>query len=158
MNTRSNLAYDNRQTREIYPDQLPYSSPNVRIKISTKTKQNAHKRVDIAGLGRIFLIVACAFVVLFRGVMITDKNTTVQEKLSQLEATITANEKLQVEIDQALDLDKVETIARDELGMRQAEKYQTVYLNLSQSDYVEKTAKPESHVGAFLSSIVAYLD
>ena len=158
MNTRSNLAYDSRQTATAYPEQLPYSSPNVRIRVSKKTQQAVKKRADVAGIFRVLIFVACAFVVLLRGVMITDKNTTVQNKQEQLEATITANEKLQVEIDRALDLNKVETIARDELGMRQAEKYQTVYLNLSQTDYVEKIAKPELQIGQFLNNIVSYLD
>ncbi len=157
MNTRSNLAYDNRQTAT-YPEQFSYSSPNVRIKVSKKSEQVVQKRADVAGIARVFLVVAFAFVVLFRGVIITDKTATVQTKNSMLEATIASNEKLQVEIDQALDLDKIETIARDELGMRPAEKYQTVYLNFSQTDYVEKVATPDSHIGAFLSNIVSYLN
>ena len=79
-----------------------------------------------------------------------------------MNALVTANEKLQFEIDRSLDLKKVEAVAQNELGMRRAEKYQTVYIDLEQVDYVEKTAKnefsPASRVAEFITGLTAYLD
>ncbi|MBR7163542.1 MAG: septum formation initiator family protein [Clostridia bacterium] len=169
MNTRTNLAYEDRLYGQAdravsYPAYNPYtSSPNVRIKVSTKkTQRVAQRRAHTAGILRVLLVVAFAFLVLLRGVMITDQNASAEKKQAELEALVASNEKLQVEIDRALDLDKVETIARDELGMRRAEKYQTIYLNLEQTDYVEKTVKnknaSKAQAGEFLNSAVAYLD
>ena len=158
VNTRTNLAYNERQTVS-YPSQHPYTSPNVRIKVSKKKDVQAQKRVHASGIVKLFLLAACAFLVLFRGVMITDRSNNVNQKQEKLNALITSNEKLQFEIDRSLDLKNVETIARDELGMRRTEKYQTIYLDMAQSDCVEKVAKNEfsivSRVGEFL---VAYLD
>ena len=92
--------------------------------------------------------------------MITDKCCSVEKKQAELNALVASNEKLQVDIDRSLDLDKVETIARDELGMRRAEKHQTIYLDMSQSDYVEKVAKnefsPLLRVGEFFSGLMSY--
>lgn len=169
MNTRTNLAYDNRLYDHAdqvvsYPAYSPYhTSSNVRIKVpSKKVNRVAERRAHTAVIARVLLIAAFAFVVLLRGVMITDRCASVEKKKAELEALVASNEKLQVEIDRALDLDKVEAIARDELGMRRAEKYQTVYLNLAQTDFVEKTAKDKStsgtQIGTFLNGALAYLD
>ena len=107
-------------------------------------------------------VMALAFLVLFRGLMITDKCAAVEQKRADLNALITSNEKLQYEIDRSLDLKNVENIAKSELGMRRAEKYQTIYLNLPQTDYVEKVATSEfsffGRIGSFFSSMMAYLD
>lgn len=169
MNTRTNLAYDNRFYKQYeqsatYPAYNPYpTSPNVRIKVAApKTNRAAQRKAHTAGIARVMLVVMFAFLVLLRGVMITDKTASLEKKQAEYEALVASNEKLQVEIDRALDLDKVEAIAKDELGMRRAEKYQTVYLNLEQADYVEKTLKDKSasdvKVGTFLNGVVAYLD
>ncbi len=168
MNSRTNLAYDRlygtSDSAVSYPAYNPYpTSPNVRVKVSTKKSNRvAERRAHAAGIIRVLLVVAFAFLVLIRGVMITDRCASVEKKQAELNALVASNEKLQVDIDRSLDLEKVEAYARDELGMRRAEKYQTVYLNLAQEGYVEKTSKDKSlsktKVGEFLSSALAYLD
>ncbi|MGN1059643.1 MAG: hypothetical protein ACI4QW_04350 [Clostridia bacterium] len=161
MNSRSNLAYEHHTAIE-YPAQSPQKQSNVRIRVSKKKQQAAQKRERALGIVKILLVVSCAFVVLYRGVMITDKCAAVDAKKAELEALVTSNEKLQFEIDRSLDLKNVEAIAQNELGMRRAEKYQTVYIDLEQVDYVEKTAKsefsPASRVAEFITGLTAYLD
>ncbi|MBE7040786.1 MAG: hypothetical protein E7400_02330 [Ruminococcaceae bacterium] len=168
MNTRTNLAYDRlygpAESTTTYPAYNPYpTSPNVRVKVSTKKSNRvAERRAHTAGIARVLLVVGFAFLVLFRGVMITDRCASVERKQDELNALVASNEKLQVEIDRSLDLDKVEAYAKDELGMRRAEKYQTIYLNLSQEGYVEKTSKSKNlsnaKTGEFLNGSVAYSD
>ena len=102
VNTRTNLAYNDRQTVS-YPTQHPYTSPNVRIKVSKKKEAQAQKRLHALGIVKLALLAACAFLVLFRGVMITDRSNSVEQKESQLNALITSNEKLHFEIDRSLD-------------------------------------------------------
>jgi len=160
VNNRSNLAYDNR-SEVAYPATHPQTSSNVRIKVSRKAQNVARRRANTAGIVRILFVMCCAFIVLFRGVMLTDKCATVEKKQAELENLVAANEKLQFEIDRSLDLDKVENIARNELGMHPAEKYQTIYINLEQVDYVEQVASsfsPFRHISDFFSGLVEYLD
>lgn len=161
MNSRNNLAYDHRYTTA-YPLGLPQTQPNVRIKVSKSKEKVAQRHANTLGILRVLLVALFAFVVLYRGVMITDRSNTVNQKQANLEALVASNEKLQFEIDRSLDLDHVEAIARDELGMRRAQKYQTIYLNLEQTDYVEKVAKnefaPASRVAEMVTRLVAYLD
>ncbi len=158
MNRGSNLAYQYSATPETRPD----SSSNLRIKVSTKAQRKALARKRAWGLAKIVLVMCFAFTVLYRGLLITDKANNVAQKQSDLNALITSNEKLQVEIDRSLDLKKVEAVAENELGMRRAEKYQTVYINLDQVDYVEKVAEkefaPGSRITEFFSGFLAYLD
>lgn len=163
MSAKSNLAYESRSAAVSYPTKAPYTpSPNIRIKVSTKKQQVAQKRANLTSLVSVVAVMALAFIVLLRGLMITDKCAAVEQKQAELNALITSNEKLQYEIDRSLDLKNVEAIARDQLGMRRAEKYQTVYLDLPQTDYVEKVATGEfslfGRIGSFFSSIIAYLD
>ena len=163
MNTRANLAYDyDNAVRTAYPSAFPQTSSNVRIKVSNKPERAAVRRNRLAGISKIMLVVAFAFIVLLRGVMLTDKTATIEKKQSELEALIASNEKLQFEIDRSLDLDKVESIARNELRMLPAEKHQTVYINIDQVDYVERTAENGfsffSQTANFLKGLMAYFD
>ncbi len=161
MNARSNLAYYN-DYATTYPSATPQTSNNLRIKVSKKQNKAAVRRANCIGVAKIMLVVSLAFVILLRGVMLTDKTATVEKKQAELEALIASNEKLQVEIDRSLDLNKVENIARNELGMHPAEKNQTIYINLEQVDYVERVAG--SHFSlfdgmkSFLGGLVAYFD
>lgn len=160
MNSRNNLAYDHSYA-PAYPSYLPQKQSNVRIKVSNKKQKAAIKRAHTLGIAKVLLVVSFAFVVLLRGVMITDKATAVDTKQSELNALVTSNEKLQFEIDRSLDLDHVENVARNELGMRRAEKYQTIYIDLEQTDYVEKVAgkgSPFSRISNFITGLAAYLD
>lgn len=169
MNNRSNLAYDNR-AQSAYPSAMPHTaprtlphpSPNVRIKVSKKAQTAAQRRANILGIFKILFVMCCAFVILYRGVLLTDKCAAVEKKQAELETLIATNEKLQFEIDRSLDLDKVEKIARNDLGMHPVEKYQTVYINLEQVDYVEQVAKnefsPASRIAEFFTGLVEYLD
>lgn len=161
MNTRSNLAY-NHHVAVPYPETQVQRRSNVRIRVSDKKQRAAAKRANALGLLKIALVVFCAFFVLYRGLVITDKCNAVEQKRNELNALITSNEKLQFEIDRSLDLKHVEAVAQNELGMRRAEKYQTIYIDLEQVDYVEKTAKhqfsPASRIAEFCTGLMAYLD
>ncbi len=161
MNYRSNLAY-NTAASHAYPQQAPKRQSNVRIRVSSKKQQAAKTRANVMNIVKILLFMACAFVVLYRAVIITDKCNAVEKKQDELNALVTANEKLQFEIDRSLDLKKVEAVAQNKLGMRRAEKYQTVYIDLAPVDYVEKTASrefaPASRIAEFFKGLMAYAD
>lgn len=160
MNSKNNLAYDPLYSPE-QPERETRTQSNIRIKVSKKTQSN-QKHANASGLVKLIVLATFAFVVLFRGVMITDRSAVVSQKAEEHQNLITTNEKLQFEIDRSLDLDNVENIARNELGMRRAEKYQTVYINIEQTDYVEKVAKnnfnPLETLKLSAGNLLAYLD
>ncbi len=141
--------YDGNAVRKT---ELPSYAPNVRIRAVPKTKQStgqtqakqkANARAKLSVIGAIFLIALAAFCVLYRGVVITDTTNRIEKSQKELNNLVATNKRMEMEIEEALDLKKVESIATDKLGMRRPEKYQTVYVALPQVDHVEKTIHGE---------------
>ncbi len=62
---------------------------------------------------------------------------SLQSELAQIQAT---NSQMVFELEQSVDLSQIEKRATEELGMQRPEKYQTIYVNLSQGDSTEQTA------------------
>lgn len=128
----------------------------VRTAKKTKSKAKLHKRTNLA----LFLLAAVAFLVLTRGVMITERIDRIEEKRDALNQMIASNQKAQIEIDSALNLKNVEEIATQRLNMARPEKNQTVYIKIEQKDSVEKKETPDAvdAVTNFFGALKAYLD
>lgn len=162
--------YDGNAVRKT---EVPGYSPNVRIKSRPQPKKKLTKsqaakqkkaklRARLSMIFSILMVAAAAFAVLYRGVIITETTNRIEKKEKELTNLVASNQKLQMEIDHALDLKTVEEAATQRLGMRQPEKYQTVYVNLDQVDHVEKISSGEtgqqSKLSAFFNSVKEYLD
>ena len=80
---------------------------NVKTVKRTKSRAKLHKKTNLA----LFLLAIVAFMVLSRGVMITEKIDRIEEKRDALNQMIASNQKTQIEIDSALNLKNVEEIA-----------------------------------------------
>ncbi len=165
-----NSYYDGNAVRKT---ELPVYAPNVRIKSKpsphkklTKAqaaqKRRAKIRARLSAIFSIVLLMMAAFFVLYRGVLITESTNQIEKKEKELSNLIASNQKLQMEIGHALDLKTVEEAATERLGMRQPEKYQTVYVNLDQVDHVEKISgqeiEEENKLAAFFNEAKEYLD
>lgn len=122
----------------------------------TKSKAKLHKKTNLS----LFFLAVIAFLVLSRGVMITEKIDRIEEKREALNKMIASNQKTQIEIDSALNLKNVEEIATQRLNMARPEKHQTVYIKIDQKDSVEKTESPDAvdAVSNFFGTLKAYLD
>jgi len=121
-----------------------------------RTKAKAKKKSNLA----LVVLAAVAFLVLCRGVMITEQIDRVEKKRAELNALTTANEKTQIEIDSATNLKNVEEIATTRLNMARPEKNQTVYIKIEQPDVVEKIdgSGNVDSVSDFFGTLQAYLD
>lgn len=154
-----NLAYDYKSTA--VPAYNPYENPNIRIKKGAP-KVQPKKKHKISPALKVVLLSLFAFSVLCRGVMITDKANQISETKKELAKIEAQNQEMQVEIDKALDLSRIEKLASDKLNMRRPEKYQICYINLDRVDYVEKAegakSAPLGKASKLLGSIKAYLD
>ncbi|MBQ3553604.1 MAG: cell division protein FtsL [Clostridia bacterium] len=133
--------------------ELPSYAPNVRIKAApapkkkvsrqTAAQRRANVRAKLSVLGAILLVAMAAFFVLCRGVMITETTNRIEKSQKELSNLVATNKRMEMEIEEALDLKNVESVATEKLGMRRPEKYQTVYVTLPQVDHVEKTVHGE---------------
>ena len=166
---RDNLAYSDygsQAAKQYNRVTNKRTSGGVMIKKGTnQTRQKntgAAKRVKSQAKGNmisVVLLVVMAFAVLFRGLMITSGYEKLEEKNATLSETISENQKIQFKIDQALDLNNIETIATEQFGMDQPTKGQTVYINLEQSDEVTKVSDSGSvtkKIKDFFGGIVEY--
>ncbi|MBP3337216.1 MAG: cell division protein FtsL [Clostridia bacterium] len=154
-----NLAYDY-QTSAI-PAYKPYENPNIHIKKGTP-KPAVRKKHKISPALKAVLLSLFAFSVLCRGVIITDKANQISETKKELAKIEAQNQEMQVEIEKALDLSRIEQLASDKLNMRRPEKYQICYINLDRVDYVEKAEgtsnAPIERAAKLFNNIKSYLD
>ncbi len=173
----SNLAYDReyraRSSYEYEPEEI-HNITNIRTaggvmfkagsqksKLNTgkvknhKPKTNINKGTVLA----VAVISAMAFLVLFRGLMITSGYEKLEERNALLSETVAENQKIQFKIDQMLDLKNIETIAKNTFNMGAPSKSQTIYINLDQTDEVKKVKGGNSvfdSVKNFFGTIVEY--
>ncbi len=107
-------------------------SPRQEIKIS---KEQIKRRRNVA------LIVVAIFVVLltvsYRNSQINEKFSQVQKLKKELSSIQKENEQLKVNIENSLNLNNVEKIAKEKLGMQKLTNRQTLYVSLPKRDYVE---------------------
>lgn len=160
---RDNLAYK-MEYAPAYEPLMP--APHIRpatapAKPQSKTKAKAKPRRAGAFFMAAILVIG-AFLVLYRAASITMLTNEVGKKQKELADLQAANQQTQLELDRSLDLKKVEEVATQKLGMRRPEKYQTVYVDINNADYVEHTAKDSggllSTIGGFFQGIKEYLD
>ena len=57
-------------------------------------------------------------------------------------------------VEQSVDLAEIERQATTRLGMKRPEKYQTIYVNVKQDDYVESTAEEVEGLGNGMVSML----
>ena len=110
--------------------------PRQEVKMS---KEQIKRRKNIA------LIVAAIFVVLltvsYRNSQINEKFNEVQKLKKELSSIQKENEQLKVNIENSLNLNNVEKIAKEKLGMQKLTNRQTLYVSLPKRDYVEAASE-----------------
>ncbi len=87
------------------------------------------------------LIVIGIFIVLltisYRNSQINEKFSTIQSLKKELSSIEKENEQTKVAIENSLNLNTIEKLAKEKLGMQKLTNRQTVYINLPKKDYVE---------------------
>lgn len=133
---------------------------NKRIKLNTtQTSTVARRRISRGTVLSVILLSAMAFLVLFRGLMIQSGYDKLEAKNEELAAIIAENQKIQFKIDQTLDLENIENVAKNTYNMGEPTKAQTVYINLDQTEEVKKVSGGNSFfegIASFFGGIVEY--
>lgn len=134
---------------------------NKRLKLNTFGENSSKSKHHITR-GTVLSVVVLslmAFLVLFRGLMIQSGYDKLEEKNAELAAVVAENQRLQFKIEQTLDLENIENIAKNTYNMGEPTKAQTVYIDLEQSEAVKKVSENNSffaNIGKFFSGIVEY--
>lgn len=132
-----NLAYKYDYIEEKLIKKLTETAP----KANTATGKKAG--VKISYLGKILAVIAVAVSAVFmiiQYVTVTETNSELASvmKTYAFEESVTAQKAF--ELEQSIDLSKIENEATSRLGMRRPQKHQVVYLDVKQSDTTVKTA------------------
>lgn len=110
--------------------------PRQDIKISKEQKKRQIK---------LTLVVVGIFVLLltisYRNSQINEKFNEVQTLKKELASLQKENEQLEVTIQNSLNLNTIEKLAKEKLGMQKLTNKQTVYISLPKKDYVESASE-----------------
>lgn len=94
---------------------------------------------------KITLIIVAVFAVLltisYRNSQINENFSEVQELKKELATVQKENEQLKVGIENNLNLNYIEQVAKEKLGMQKLTNKQTVYINLPKKDYTESASE-----------------
>lgn len=110
--------------------------PRQQVKVSKEQRKVQFRlTITVAGIFLLLLTISC------RNSQIDRQFTQIQEQKKQLAALQKENEQLKVSIENSLNLNNIEKVAKEELGMQKLTSKQTVYVTLPKKDYVESASE-----------------
>lgn len=145
---RSGYNYET-SPRKLQPEYTPVSKPNPYKgkKPSTlkKPNKNVKTKSKMKPKVKLMLYIAIGFLVLFsisyRNSLIAE-NFSKKEKLKEdLSSIRKENEQLKVNIESSLNLNNVEQMAKEMLGMQKLDNKQKVYISVPKKDYIEPASE-----------------
>ena len=120
------------------PYQTPYTQPKPRLVevAAPKTNTNARSNAKLLFLYLMMLFIVASGMV-YSKVLLMQAQTNV-ENLQEQVATLTEENNIKkIQIEQNIDLKKIEEIAISQYGMQRPDKNQIVYVKVIQDDYAE---------------------
>lgn len=129
--------------RKIEPEYRPYKKQETYKKKSTAKKVNkkTKTKAKMQPKAKIVLYAIIGFAILFgisyRNSLITESFNKKEELKANLSSIQKENEQLKVNIESSLNLNNVEQMAKEMLGMQKLDNKQKVYVSLPKKDYIE---------------------
>lgn len=103
-------------------------------------KEQTKRRKQI---GLVLVIFSLLVMISYRNSLITEEFKIMQDLKSDLATIQKENKQLEVKIEGSLNLNKIEKIASEQLGMQKQTVEQTIYTELPKEDYVEASIEEE---------------
>lgn len=110
--------------------------PRQEVRISKEQKKRQIK-LTLVVIGIFVLLLTISY----RNSQINEKFNEVQTLKKELSSLKKENEQLEVNIENSLNLNTIEKLAKEKLGMQKLTNKQTVYVNLPKKDYVESASE-----------------
>ena len=140
---RSNYQYET-SPRKIEPDyrkskkrkkvriKVLEDLPRQNVKISKERRQKK-RTLTLTVIALFFLLLTISY----RNSQINEKFSNVQNLKQELSSLEKENEQLKVGIENSLNLNTIEKLAKEKLGMQKLTNKQTLYVDLPKKDYTE---------------------
>lgn len=84
---------------------------------------------------------AALLIISYRNSLINEEFSNIQEQKQKLATIEKENKQIEISIESSLNLNNVEKIATEQLGMQKQTGAQTVYIDLPKQDYVETSTE-----------------
>lgn len=110
--------------------------PRQEVKISAEQKRK-HKKLTLLVIGIFTLLLTISY----RNSQINERFSQVQTLRKELSSIEKENEQTEVLIQNSLNLNTIEKLAKEKLGMQKLTNKQTLYINLPKKDYVESASE-----------------
>ena len=110
-------------------------------KSANKSKAKKQLKAQIKILTYIFLIFAGLLVISYRNSLINESFNENEKLKTDLAAIEKENEQLKVNLENSLNLNNIEKLAKTKLGMQKLDSSQKVYVNLDKKDYVDPASE-----------------
>ncbi len=138
------LEPDIRRKKQTMPNKQPKSKklrvveelPRQDIKIS-KAQKKKQIKLTLVVVGIFILLLTVSY----RNSQINEQFSKVQNLKKDLASIKKENEQLEVSIENSLNINTVEKLAKEKLGMQKLTNKQTVYVALPKKDYVETSTE-----------------
>ena len=103
------------------------------------SKDQRKKRMQLTVI--VVAVFALLLTISYRNSQINEKFSNIQSLKKELSSIEKENEQTKVSIENGLNLNNIEKIAKEKLGMQKLTNRQTVYINLPKKDYVESASE-----------------
>ena len=153
--TYGNLAYkyDYMDEKTVKEKKKNTSVKHVQTQKNNRKKSKRgrrHRRQEISYLGKVACVIVLSVSAIFMIIQFVEVNET-QSALAaaknQYNFELSVTSQKSFELEQSIDLSKIEKEATTRLGMRRPEKHQTVYLDVKRDDTTERTADEVEGIG-----------
>jgi len=110
---------------------------DIQKKKELKAQKKAEHRIKISIGLKTVLILLAFFLVLFREAQANELFSKIQDLKTEITDTQKVNDQIEIGIQNSINQNNIEQVAKMRLGMQKLTKKQTVYINLPKKDYVE---------------------
>ncbi len=110
----------------------------------TNNKVRAKAKPGLWKLVVFVLVFAAAFVIVNGYVAINEANNEISKLRDEYNSVLATNQSIQVKIDKTIDLNQLQSVAGEKLGMVRPERYQMFYVDLEMEDKTENSAEAKA--------------
>ena len=125
------------------------NEPKKNVGISKKEQQKRRKQIC-----SVIVIFALLLMISHRNSLISEEFKAIQNLKSDLSNIEKENKQLEITIESNLNLNKIEKIASEQLGMQKQTVEQTIYTELPKHDYVEAGIEEKKESKSILDKIL----
>ncbi len=111
------------------------------VNLAQKAKLKKERIMKMKVIAMVLCLFAVLFVISYRSSLISENFAEIKSLKKELESLEKENQQLNVGIESSLNLNNIEKIAEEKLGMQKLKSDQIVYVNLPKQDYIQPASE-----------------